>query len=172
MCLLGVQESASEKRESINWWEDKSSYGNRGRRAGRPDEGRARIKQAKFWEDEHLGTPAMRDLPPAREAGVDVWGLGDAGESEAQEEPFVLHKEAVYAKRERSMNMRDITRFLKLSSSLYDGQDESQWFVIPSRKVVERPIFKSIPGAEGSASKGVQIVARALLNLGPGSERA
>ena len=132
MYLLGVPEPSSGGRSWSNWWEEDSAS-SESRRDTHRNGARLRYRQAKFWEDEHLGGPVSVCAPKAS-ARLDREKNGmtpaDAGN------PFCSELgEPRSASKERSLSMLDITRYLKLSRSLYNGQDKAQWMDMPAKRI-------------------------------------
>ena len=115
-----------------NWWEENSasseSLGDTRRNGAR-----LRYRQAKFWEDEHLGGPVStcaRKAPARLDRERNGMTPAEAGN------PFCSELgEPRGAGKERSLSMLDITRYLKLSGSLYDGQDKAQWMDMSAKRI-------------------------------------
>ena len=135
MYLLGISEVPSEGSSGSSWWEE-GFLGSESRRSvSLRDNTRSRYRQAKFWEDDHLGGPVSlcaRNAAPAARLDRDraLTMSIDAGDPFSSEPP-----ESRDAGRERSVSMLDITRYLKLSGTLYDGQDKRQRMVMPAKRI-------------------------------------
>lgn len=137
MYLLGVPEPSAGGRSRSNWWEEDSAS-SESLRSTRRNGARLRYRQAKFWEDEHLGGP-VSDC--SRKATVTAYLDREKGGVMPTDmgNPFCTDScELPGASKERSLSTLDITRYLKLSGSLYDGQNEGQWLVMPAKRFIPR----------------------------------
>ncbi len=128
--LLGLSDDSSSPEE-VTWWDDSAKI--RGRRRDFESAFRSsEPEQVELWRDRALSEPACAPAPAAVAAAVEP----------APSQPSTPNVAAAetHSKKGNGMSMFAIAKFLHVSGSLYDGDDERRWLALPPSK--SRPQFQ------------------------------